>query len=76
VTFLSSLLLLPAYSVLQDKKFTTLNPDISMLDALTIADSMRNPKVIWIVVMFTFLYSFFAYYKLFIFCSRMGNFEF
>lgn len=51
-------------------------PDLTLLDSLTIADSMRNPKIILIVVMFTFLYSFFAYYKLYTFCARMGNFEF
>lgn len=49
---------------------------MSDLDVLTLADSIKNKQIIWLVVLFTFQFSIVAYYMVYKFCQQMSSFEF
>ena len=76
MTLWSFLILLPSYTVLHEQKYNFLLPDISLLSSLTLADSLANPQIIWLVLIFTFLYTCIAYYTIITFSSTMSVFEF
>lgn len=70
------MILLPSYTVLHDSKFTYIIKGISPLDELTLADSLENPQVVIVVVLFTVLFSLLAYFMVIKFAGRMANHQF
>ena len=62
MSLLSLVILLPSYTVLHDSKFNYLLRDINALDQFTLSDSLQNPQVVLVVVLFTVLYTTLAYF--------------
>jgi hypothetical protein len=76
VTFLSMIVLIPSYTVLHDSKFSFILSDIHLLDKITLADSLQNPQVVTVVVLFTILYTVMCYFMLYNFSATMSAHEF
>eukprot|EP00347_Sterkiella_histriomuscorum_P016017 403354814 len=76
MSFFSLLILLPSYTVLHDSKFNYLVSDIKNLDKYTLSDSLQNPQVVMVVVIFTILFTVLAYFMIIKFSQRMSDFQF
>jgi len=62
--------------VLHDSKFNYLLDNIQSSDQLTLADSLQNPQVVMLVVVFTILFSLMAYFMVIKFSQKMSRFQF
>ena len=76
MSFLSLAILIPSYTILHDSKFSFILNNIYPMDTLTLSDSLQNPQVVTVVVLFTVLYTILAYYCIYKFSSRMSLQEF
>ena len=77
VTILVFVILLPGYTFWKETEYSLFTPElINFFDRNTIADSVRNPKTVWLVVLMSWVVSILAYSFIYRIANKMSKFEF
>ena len=71
------MILLPGYTFWKETEYSLFTPElINFFDRNTIADSVRNPKTVWLVVLMSWVVSILAYSFIYKIANKMSKFEF